>query len=76
MISINCGVNYTTRVVVLEYIPSDSQVANIFTKPLANAKFKMPRERLGLVENTLLAKKEFIFFIYYSISSLRLMTYQ
>lgn len=36
--------------IVLEYVPSDSQVVNILMKPLAKRKFEMLWERLGLVE--------------------------
>lgn len=43
--------------VVIESVPSYSQVAYIFTKP--QGKFEMFRERLGLVENTFLAKREY-----------------
>jgi len=44
--------------VVLIYIPSDSQEANIIMKPLAEDKFKMLREYLGLLENMFLVKRE------------------
>jgi hypothetical protein len=44
--------------IALEYIQTDQQVADILTKPLAKGKFKMFRERLGLVENTFLGKRE------------------
>jgi hypothetical protein len=43
---------------VLEYVPSNLQGGDILTKPLAKGKFEMLRERLGLVENTFLAKRE------------------
>lgn len=36
--------------IVLGYVPSNSQVANILTKPLPKGTFKMFRERLNLVE--------------------------
>jgi hypothetical protein len=44
--------------VALEYIQTDQQVADILTKPLAKGKFEMFKERLGLVENTFLGKRE------------------
>jgi hypothetical protein len=44
--------------VVLQYIPIDHGVADILTKPLEKGKFKMFKERLGVVENTFLAKRE------------------
>lgn len=44
--------------VILEYVPSYLQVGSNLTKPLAKGKFEMWRERLGLVENTFLAKRK------------------
>lgn len=38
--------------VILEYVPSDSKIASIFTKPLAKGKFEMLRKTLVLLENT------------------------
>jgi hypothetical protein len=43
---------------VLEYVPSYLQVADILTKPLTKGKLEMLRKRLGLVDNTFLAKRE------------------
>jgi hypothetical protein len=42
----------------LKYVPSDSQVVDILTKPLDEGKFEMLSERLSIVENTFLAKTE------------------
>ena len=43
-------------VIKLQYISTDEQVADIFTKPLARVKFAYFRERLGVVENPFLEK--------------------
>jgi hypothetical protein len=43
---------------ILDYIPSELQVANILTKSLIKGKFEMLRKKLVLVENNLLAKSE------------------
>jgi hypothetical protein len=45
-------------VVQLQYIPTDEQLVDIFTKPLAKGKFVPFRDKLGVVENTFLAKRE------------------
>jgi hypothetical protein len=42
----------------MQYLPTHEKIADIFTKPLAKTKFKYFRERLGLVENASLAKRE------------------
>jgi hypothetical protein len=39
-------------------LQTDQQVADILTKPLAKGKFKMFRERLGLMENAFLGKRK------------------
>jgi hypothetical protein len=44
--------------VKLQYIPTDQQVADILTKPLAKGKFEAFRDKLGLVQNSFLAKRE------------------
>jgi hypothetical protein len=44
--------------VKLQYIPTDQQVVDILTKPLAKGKFEAFRDRLGLVQNSFLAKRE------------------
>jgi len=43
-------------VVKLQYISTDEQVIDIFTKPLATLKFAYFRERLGVVENPFIDK--------------------
>ena len=37
------------KVVVLEYIPTDRQNANIFTKPLDRSKFESLRQVIGII---------------------------
>jgi hypothetical protein len=44
--------------VKLEYIPTDEQTADILTKPLSRIKFAYFREKIGIVEITLLAERE------------------
>jgi hypothetical protein len=44
--------------VKLQYIPTDEQLADILTKPLVKGKFVFFRDKLGVVENTFLAKRE------------------
>jgi hypothetical protein len=45
-------------VVKLQYISTDEQIADILTKPLVKGKFVYFRDKLGVVENTSLAKRE------------------
>jgi hypothetical protein len=45
-------------VVKLQYIPIDEQLADIFTKPLVKGKFVFFRDKLGVMENIFLAKRE------------------
>jgi hypothetical protein len=42
----------------LQYIPIDQQLVAIQTKPLAKGKFEAFRDKLGLVQNSLLSKRE------------------
>ena len=42
----------------VQYLPTHEQIADIFTKLLAKTNFEYFRERLGLVENASLAKRE------------------
>ena len=42
----------------LRYIPTDEQITDVLTKPLGRGKFVYFRDRLGVVENVSLAKRE------------------
>ena len=42
----------------LQYISTDEQVADILTKALQKGKFVFFRDKLGVVQNTFLAKRE------------------
>jgi hypothetical protein len=42
----------------IQYIPIDEQLVDIFTKPFVKAKFLFFRDKLRVVENTFLAKRE------------------
>ena len=44
--------------VKLEYIPTDEQVADIFTKALHRGKHVYFRDKMGVVSNTFLSKRE------------------
>jgi hypothetical protein len=46
------------KTIHMQYLPTHEQIADIFTKPLANTKFESFHERLGLVENATLAERE------------------
>ena len=46
------------KIVHMQYLSTHEQIANIFTKPLSKTNFNHFHERLGLVENASLAKKE------------------
>jgi hypothetical protein len=46
------------KTIHVQYPPTHEQITDIFTKPLAKTKFEYFRERLGLVENASLAKRE------------------
>jgi hypothetical protein len=45
--------------VKIQNIPTDQQVADILTKPSARGKFETFKDRLGLVQNSFLAKREY-----------------
>ena len=45
-------------VVKLEYIPTDEQVADILTKALPRGKHVYFRDKMGVVRNTFLGKRE------------------
>jgi hypothetical protein len=45
-------------VVKLQYISTDEKVAYIMTKPLEKGKFVFFRERLGVLQNAFLTKRE------------------
>lgn len=44
--------------VELQYISTNEQVANIFTKALMKGKFEFFRDKLGVVKNNFLAKRD------------------
>ena len=44
--------------VQLQYIPTDDQVADILTKALPRGKHVFFRDKMGLVRNTFLGKRE------------------
>jgi hypothetical protein len=46
------------KVVHVQYLSTHEQVVDVFTKPLARAKFEYFRERLGLAENASLPERE------------------
>ena len=45
-------------IVQLQYIPTDVQVADILTKALGKAKFIFFRDKMGVMQNNFLAKRE------------------
>jgi hypothetical protein len=45
----------------LQYITTDENIADILTKPLVKGNVLYFRDKLGAVENTFLAKREFCF---------------
>ena len=45
-------------VVNLKYVPTEEQVADVLTKPLARVKFDYFRENLGVVQKDLSRKRE------------------
>jgi hypothetical protein len=46
------------KAVLMQYLPTDEQIADVLTKPLAKSKFKYFRDKLGMVENAPLVKRE------------------
>ena len=42
----------------LQYIPTDEQIADVFTKPLSATKFVYFRDKLGMAENASLTERE------------------
>ena len=46
------------RIMILQYIPIEEKDADIFTKELSNDKFEFKRSRIGVLQNTFLAKRE------------------
>jgi len=51
--------DYVQRgIVKLEFVPTDEQVANILTKALPRGKHVRFRDKMGVVRNTFLGKRE------------------
>ena len=44
--------------VELQFVPTDEQVANVFTKLLVRGKFEVFRDMLGIVDDVSLAERE------------------
>jgi hypothetical protein len=47
-----------TGAMKLQYIPRSQQIVDILTKPLAKGKFEEFKDKLGLVQNSFLAKRK------------------
>ena len=47
-----------TGAVKLKYVPTEEQVADVLTKPLAPVKFEYFRDKLGVVQKDLSRKRE------------------
>ena len=50
--------DYVQRVVTLQYISTDEQVVDILTKSLGRGKFVFFKDKLRVVQNTFLDKRE------------------
>jgi hypothetical protein len=46
------------KAVLVQYLPTDEQITDVLTKPLAKSKFEYFRDKLGVVENAPLVKRE------------------
>jgi hypothetical protein len=46
------------KAVLVQYLATDEKIANVPTKPLAKLKFEYFRDKIGVVENAPLAKRE------------------
>jgi hypothetical protein len=46
------------KVALVQYLPTNEQIADVLTKPLAKSKFKYFCDKIGVVENTPLAERE------------------
>jgi hypothetical protein len=46
------------KAVLMRYLPTDEQIADVLTKPLSKSKFKYFCDKLGVVENAPLAERE------------------
>ena len=46
------------RIMLLQYIPTEDQDANILTKDLTKRKFKYHRGKIGMKDNTFLVERE------------------
>jgi hypothetical protein len=46
------------KAVLVQYLPTDEQIADVLTKPLAKSKFEYFCDELGVIENTPLVKRE------------------
>ena len=44
--------------VKVQYVPTDEQIVDVLTKPLAREKFEYFRERLGVIQNETPRKRE------------------
>jgi len=56
--TISSRTEYKKGVVKLQYVPTNEQVVDILTKGLPKGKFEYFREKMGVVENPFLTKRE------------------
>jgi hypothetical protein len=46
------------KAVLIQYLPTNEQIADVLTKPLSKLKFEYFHDKLGMVENAPLIKRE------------------